>query len=393
MSLDLPQLLPQVNELSRHTQRRLAHKAELLPSAISEFSHWADRDPEELTEKLERLGAAWHGPLPTEEAPGRFFPPAPHPSRLHVLGADGSQVYPDRHAYALYYLINIGSLRLTHGSGEIPQVSSSPVIGFRDEDLYDEQDHPVDISLIHGRRDLGELAELARLAKTCDGEPTLALVDNGLLLWLALQERDRTRGEGARLLADHLRTLDQVKHAGAALAGYIDQPRSADVLSLLHLASLPADSVSEETIRSNPYRVLSDADLLSGCLPPGHRSARFIASPALNLEYARKGHQIQFFYLNTGLQNRIARVEIPCWVGDDPQALGWVHAGLLEECRVTGFPYVLVRAHELAVVNQADRKTLDNLLAASLARDGLLPRTSQKAMTKKWTAQRRTHRL
>jgi len=393
MSLDLPQVLPQVGELSQHTQRRLAHKAELLPSAVGEFHRWPEREPLELAEKLKRLGAAWHGPLPTEEAPGQVFPPPPLPPRLHLLGADGSQIYPDRHAYALFYLINIGSLHLTHGSGETPRASSFPILGFRDEDLYDENEHPVDISVIHGRRDLGELQELARLAETNDGEPTLALVDNGLLLWLALQERDRSRREGARLLADYLRAMDHVRQSGAALAGYIDQPGSADVLALLHLASLPMDSVSEATIRSNPFRLLSDADLFGGCLPPGHRSARFIASPALNLEYARKGHQIQFFYVHTGFQDRIARVEIPAWVGDHPEALGWVHAGLLEECRVTGFPYVLVRAHELAVVDQGDRKALDDLLAASLAREGLLPRTSQKAETKKWTGQRRRHRL
>jgi hypothetical protein len=393
MSLDLPKVLPQVAELSRHTQARLAHKAELLPSAIGEFRRWSERDPHELAERLKRLGAAWHGPLLTDEPPGETYPAAPHPPRLHVLGADGSQIYPDRHAYAFFYLLNIGSLHLTHGSGEPPQAASFPVLAYRDEDLRDENDRDVDTSIIHARRDVAEIQQLARLAEASSGDPSVALVDNSLFLWLALQERDRSRREGVRLLAEYLRALDQVRQTGAALAGYIDQPRSPDVLSLLHLASLPPEAVSEETIRSSPFRGLSDADLFGRCLPPGHRSARFIASPALNRDYAQRGHPIQFFYLHTGYGDRIARVEIPAWVGDLPQALAWVHAGLLEECRVTGFPYVLVRAHELAVVGQADRKALDDLLAASLARHGMLPRISQKAETKKWTAQRRRHRL
>jgi hypothetical protein len=70
-----------------------------------------------------------------------------------------------------------------------------------------------------------------------------------------------------------------------------------------------------------------------------------------------------------------------------------VHAGVLEQCRTTGIPYPLVRAHELAVVAQADRAALEQLLQAAMLRVGLQTRISQKAQTKRWTAQRRRHRL
>jgi hypothetical protein len=66
--------------------------------------------------------------------------------------------------------------------------------------------------------------------------------------------------------------------------------------------------------------------------------------------------------------------------------LDLVHAALLEQCRVSdGFPYVLMRAHELAVVTVAERREFDQMVIGSLIRRGLSPGLSQKAQGKQWT--------
>jgi hypothetical protein len=89
----------------------------------------------------------------------------------------------------------------------------------------------------------------------------------------------------------------------------------------------------------------------------------------------------------------VARVEIPRWVADDAARMAVVHAGIVEQCRLTGIPYPLVRAHELALVGQDDRRALDNLVQAALIRHGISGLASQKAQTKRWTGRRRRHRL
>jgi hypothetical protein len=98
---------------------------------------------------------------------------------------------------------------------------------------------------------------------------------------------------------------------------------------------------------------------------------------------------MQFFYLNCGPEQQIVRVEIPAWVGENPTYLERVHAGLVEQTRLTGIPYVLIRAHELAVVGMAERQALDQMMNQILLEHGLDARISQKAQSKRWTGRRR----
>jgi hypothetical protein len=393
MTLDLAQLLPQVSQLATDAADRAADRNRRLPEAGRALEAAARLDPQALLDRIGRAGTRWRGARPTDEPVGAAYPAPPHPERLHVMGADGSQVLPDRHAIASFYLINIGSLHLIHGSGEPPQVASRPSLHFRDEELYDETLLPIDAALVAGRRDAAEMGELARLSDSCRGESALTLLDNALLLWVALQERDQRRHAVDRILQAYLTEMGHLQQSGAALAGFVDRPGSVNALALVHLAGLPLDSVNPESLQANPFRRLLDRDLFAQRLQPGERTARFASTSPLNADFHKRGQEIQFFYLHTGYQNQIARVEVPEWVGQDSRRLGWVHAGILEQCRTTGIPYPLVRAHELAVVAQADRAALEQLLQAALLRAGLRPHISQKAQTKRWTAQRRRHRL
>ncbi len=393
MSLDLALLLPQVRALARDAVERAADRRRRLPEAAQSLDAAAQLDPQAVLDRITRAGIRWRGARPTCEPIGAAFPAPPHPEILHVLGADGSQILPDRHGIANFYLINVGSLHLIRGSGAAPQAASRPSLHFRDEDLYDETQAPIDPALVNGLRDAAEMAELARLAGECRGEPALALLDNALLLWVALQERDQRRKAVDRILQTYLAEMGRLQGVQAALAGFVDRPGSVNVLALAHLAGLPIDSIRPETLQANPFHRLLDRELFGLRLQPGERSARFTSTSPLNADFHKRGQEIQFFYLHTGYQGQIARVEVPEWVGQEPRLLGWVHAGILEQCRTTGIPYPLVRAHELAVVAQADRAALEQMLQAAMMQAGLQTRISQKAQTKRWTAQRRRHRL
>jgi hypothetical protein len=320
------------------------------------------------------------------------FPCPPHPDRLNIVAADGSQVYPDRHGLTLYYLINIGSICIQHGSGEAPKVSSTPRVVYEEAELYGDDEGLIPSALIDGQRDAAEMAELARLASAA-GRPTLAILDNGLLLWLAVQMRDTHRAEVSKILGDYLEQLGRLRSAAAAIAGFVDRPRNANVLALAHLASLAPSEVSEEALRASPMRGLTDRHLFARRLRPGERSARFEHASPVNEQFRRAGHAVEFFYLCCG-EGQVARIEIPTWVGSNLELMEIVHSGIVEECRTPkGFPYALVRAHELAVVSTEDRRALDEMLAEALLRHGLPALPSQKSRTKQWTGVRRRHRL
>ena len=121
MSLDLPQLLQPVDDLSAYAARRAEAAAAAIPAAQQSLQAAAKVDPETLNRKIAAAGPGWRGARPTDEPMDAAFAPPPHPAQLHVLGADGSQIYTDRHAAAFFYLVNIGSLHLVHGSGEPPR--------------------------------------------------------------------------------------------------------------------------------------------------------------------------------------------------------------------------------------------------------------------------------
>ena len=77
---------------------------------------------------------------------------------------------------------------------------------------------------------------------------------------------------------------------------------------------------------------------------------------------------------------------MPEWVAKDKNKLDLAHAAIVEQCRVSdGFPYVLMRAHELAVVTMSERREFDQMVMGALIRRGLSPSISQKARGKAWT--------
>lgn len=386
MALELNQLTEAVNALSANAAQRLAELDAALPLARQRLAEIGVAD-EALRRKIEKAGKRWPGALPTAEAVDARFPLPPHPDRINVLAADGSQIYPDRHGVALYYLINIGSIAFRHGSGEAPRVASQPAVFFDDAHLYEEDGGQIPSVKIDAERDTRELGELARLAQLESDAPVLALLDNGLLLYITLQMPNQRMVD--ELLDGYLSELDQLREAGAVVAGVVDRPRAANVVRLLRLAELPLEQINDEALSDlGPFTHLTDG-LVFGLLAPGERSALFVnASPANQDNYRPRGHTIYFFYLNAGRPGKDAllRVEVPEWVAREPAKLDLVHAALVEQSRVTdGFPYVLMRAHELAVVTVSERREFEHMVIGGLIRRGLSPSVSQKAQGKAWT--------
>jgi hypothetical protein len=82
----------------------------------------------------------------------------------------------------------------------------------------------------------------------------------------------------------------------------------------------------------------------------------------------------------------IARVEVPAWVVGESDLLALVHGGIVAQCRIAGgFPYVLVRADELAYISGPERERLQEMVETSLLAAGLSRSLSPKAFYKTLT--------
>jgi hypothetical protein len=386
MSLDLPQLLPQVQQLSHSLFQQQAQRAESLELALEAYQRLVRLPPEELENRLTHAGGRWVGARPTHEAASDSFPPPQSHQGLTVVGADGSQIYPDRHGVAFFYLLNLAGIRIQHDARSAPETRTVTRLFYEPEQLRHENGQPVESAWVNLQRDLGEMTLLAEMSEAARGDECLALLDNSLLLWMLLQIRTVGGRELDRIKSAYLDAMRALQTSETALAGVIDRPRSSNVLALAALGCEESDASEQDETQRAPFPGLTDRDLFARRLPEGHRSACFELVSPLNREFIAAGQGIQFFYLHYP-REQLLRVEVPGWVAGNRSLLERVHAGLLREGRSTeGYPYALIRAHELAVVTQTERSLVEDWVSRELSARGMPPSRSRKAFSKTLTA-------
>jgi hypothetical protein len=402
MTLELNQVAPQVKAMGQSLDKHItarqvaAEEARLLLRQFStEFSALVDRITR--AEKIQaRQRFDWVGAAPTTEALAQAYPLPSCPDRVTVIAGDGSQILPDRHGITLYYLINVGSIVYRHGSNRKPETyNPTPILCYDPEDLFDLQGQLISAGEVNVRRDLAELAVLTDLAArnaSGEAEPLIALIDGQLTLRvidLPFEQQQKCQDE-------YIEMLNRLRQAQARVAGYIDRPRSTFVVALIRLASLEPEAITEEALRQNPFRHLTDTDLFD-FLGPGQRSAIFAVRAKGTEKYEYAGHGIHFFYLNVGLDPaapNLVRVEIPAWLVTDPQGLDVLHAAIVRQARINGgYPYVLARAHELAIISGEEREAFEMMLAVEMRRKGLKPSLSAKQFNKSLLTGREGFRL
>lgn len=303
-----------------------------------------------------------------------------------VIAVDGSQIMPDRHGPVLYYLIQVGGLIFRY-NGTAPTSHREAELFFNEADLYDNDGQIIGRQL-GMRRTVAELQFLAKLTTETKiagtPDPALALVD-GPLLWPYSRRSD----EEQTLLPRYMTALNQFQETGAMPAGFVERPGGRPLLNLLNL--IPAPSTDRKSIPAAGIR-LTDRMLMEIYLAPGERTVWLTRQSAMNQQHARHGHKIWFYYLNVGTPGYpvIARVEAPAWAASNARWSAKLHSVLIHQAQILhGYPYVLARAHEVALVTQEDKVALDNLLQRRLMEAGLETRPSEKARQKTYLGRRR----
>ena len=388
MALELNKVAGQIEEMGRVVAERAEKQRKILPAA-RDLLHRFAQEQEELRRVAESApGQQLRCASPGDEPLDTQLPSPALPERVTLVASDGSQIYPDQHGLAFYYAINVGSVVFRHGSGEAPQVSSEPTLFYREDQVYPDG-RPISSDLISAERDLAEMRALADLTldEPSAGPPRVALGDGSLLIWL--QRAAIPEEEQKRILERYLGCLDRLRGENAPVAAFVSRPQSAEVVALLYLAHLdPEERHSVKRLSDTGFRGLTDRALF-GTLEPGERSALYVRGTASNREFQHRGHTVYFFYLNTGTD--LARVEVPEWVARQPAKLDLVHATVYNQCTFNkGYPYVLTRADELAVILGDEREALESLIAQALLRNGLpWPELSRKAQQKQVARWRR----
>lgn len=326
--------------------------------------------------------------LPVNEPLNSAYSLPAMPPSATLLAADGSQINPDRHAALNFYLVNVGTISMRIGSSQAPETSIHTSLHVNEYGLEGSMTD----TLVGLERDTRERAIMADLAQNADA-PVFTLTDGPLELWGVKGQSAEESKSFTKSLEEYQQALNTLAGLGAAASGYVDKPRAALVVQLLEIAAAHRDELKD--IRVNrPLRGVTDTSLFMRMLKPGERSAIFAIQSRSAAEY--KGDlALHFFYLNVGSKHKswLARVEIPAWVVNNPEMLNHLHAVLVDQCNILGtraYPYLLHRAHEVALVTRDEKEQIISMLTSELQKLDLdIGEISQKQAVKNLIGRRR----
>jgi hypothetical protein len=357
---------------------------ELLQKLAAHRTAWSKIDSS-LRTAVGELGLKWYRsarPLDQREPLDAVIDAPPPPAQATLIASDGSQILPSRHGAYLYSVINIGTIVYYHGRGCAPFQTTHPVIDYPNGE--DEEDRFVDDgAIVNIRRDLAEIETLVEQAEIHgrDALPVLALLDQRLLYWPV---GSGGNDEGKRVLNGWQAAMTQARKCNCLLAGYIDRPGKRSIITMLQTLDINKPGFDQNTLIKPPGGAsLTDIQLFRQLLKqPGQRSKVFVDISQQNEQFSHHDldNEVCFFYLNSGAPGRqLARVDIPMWVASDPALVDLVHSLVHNQCQIMGgYPYVLTRADELAVVGSRDRENLEMMIATAMERYGLYGSVTSK---------------
>lgn len=366
-----------------------------------------------LREAIQRFGEDMALPVAGGEM-GERIPPPPVPDYT-VMATDGSQVAPDYHHIAPWYVINTGCAVFRYGAPagrarcrlsshpelKPPQRNAEPP---KDEENTDARAVASSMgSPLEAERLKAELSLALRLLNE-EGDPdrTVLLLDGPLVQWRMIT---MLQGEDRRVVVETFRKLhDRAQELRVPLAGFTSRSRAVEWVTLLRFTLCPKVA-SEGALCGDCRKSL----LLSRYTepPPGahHAALAGLRDVELAAEYlgnnpgwrtsvlelkSRSWNEINggansagFFYLHTGTE--IGRMEIPQWVWEDKELMDRLHAATWDQCEAgAGYPMVLSEAHEAAVVRGADRSAFYVLIERLLNDHGVdTVSASAKAISKR----------
>ncbi len=381
MPINYQQAFTQIKQIGEKSKERQKQKEDARKQARELFLAYSS-DLDALRSKVEsakQADANIRCAVPLDEHLASSYGIDDSVIQATLIAADGSQIIPNRHEALQYYAINVGAIAMQVGSGNTPETSTDTEIHMLDEfdDTYFSESQ---IALL---RDVAERKKLLEIADKYSGKK-IAFTEGQLELWGSVDNENAKEFE--KNLQDYLNILKESEKKQVVTAGYIDKPSANWVIKLLEIASTPQEEL--KNIKKNrPLAGATDLWLFEQILGKHERSALF-SLQSKSAEKYTGSIAIHFFYLNVGNEKKpkVARVDIPAWVANDKKILNDLHSALIEQSKIMGnepFPYLLHRAHEIAVITHREKEEIDRMLAIQIQNNqGEIGRISGKQSAK-----------
>lgn len=373
MPINYQQAFTQIKQIGEKSKERQKQKEDARKQARELFLAYSS-DLDALRSKVEsakQADANIRCAVPLDENLASSYGIDDSVIQATLIAADGSQINPDRHTSIQFGLINVGAIVMKLNSGETPYISTDTELIYGD-DLF-PNGIPMPEGLVALKRDLAERSVLDKLSKNIAGH-VVTFTDGPIELWNVKGEDAESYGT---YVQQYIGILSRLQSRGVITAGYVDKPSANLVARLLEI--MMADNENIKKLRDfHPLRNVSDRWLFGEkekpLLKAGERSAIFKIQSSAEKIYTG-AFEAHFFYLNVGSDEQPypVRVEIPKWVVEDKTKLNLLHAVLVQQCKMMGsrpYPYLLNRAHEIAVVKNEEKQQIEQLLTLEIKLHG-----------------------
>ena len=388
MTLEFHKLTGQVEKMGQYLAEQdedTEHKVDIALQILEAYgeSEFLQHIHDRVQDAIDK-DAGYRGARPIDEAIGYSYPSFPPPESATIIATDGSQILPDTHGVALYYLLNTGTIIVHHGSGNPPDIISEPYLFYESGYLRSGEYGLIKGTVVNARRTVAEMAALAEHTwnHRAEARPLIAFLDGPLLFFISSEVPDK-----AQLYSIYFSAMERIHEVNGALAGYTDKPRSRFVMNLLRLLETPEEQVNRSNLsKEGRLEGVQDIQVFSRFVGPGERTALFVQMSPQNKEFRRAGgdsHEIAFFYMNVAAEGepaKMARIEIPMWVVEDREIISELQGLIYLQCQqlTSRYPYVLTRADELATVKRDEADQLDMLIRVAMTRQGMIAASSDK---------------
>lgn len=332
---------------------------------------------------------------PTTENFSQAYPLPSLVESAMVIAADGSQVYPDRNMPINFYAVNVGAISYPFNLPNFESEVQCQTSIRASSQLYNSRGQMISPDEVNFERDEAERNILADIVEALPSEiqNIFTLTDGNLEIWT---QSETSEQEILEKFQPYFESLKKLRDKNALTTGYVDRPRARLVVELLEIARTPREELARFQ-QQRQYQGATDRSLLNDILiNPGDRSALFeIQSPVAKMfKNESEDLALYFFYMNVGTsQNqRIARLEIPGWIANNPNQLDNLHALTYQQCNILGdlrYPYVLHRSHEEAIIKQEEKEEILQMLMRAYANNNLsVGEYSQKQSLKNLSGRR-----
>ena len=369
MAIDFQQIYERIKEIGQSVQER-QETLEKRRTTAHDLLRKYSRDLDTLRRKVDDVfkeDANLRCAYPTDEYLDTHIGYDPSVGEgATLIASDGSQIFLDRHSSQQYCLINVGGIVMKLNSGKLTDIDTSTQLYMDYEWKEKFGDSPSD-GVVALRRDLEERKKLEELAQKYEN-PIVTFTEGPIELWGGKEDAKAYY----KALGEYIVALSRLRNKGIINAGYVDKPFSTLVIRLLEIANFSSIHSKEDIKDYHPLQGINDRWFFGyknrhfQLLKSGERSAVF-AIKSKSEEIYKDDIALFFFYMNVGSSEHPwpVRVEIPKWVAVDNGKLSLLQAVLMQQCQVMGsrpFPYLLHRAHEIAVVSRDEKEQLERML-------------------------------